>query len=145
MLFGEHLGSYMLQQYWRYGLVFGIAGLVGVLLDRAVVGHGNVEERVEVSAPRQSISAPVESVHSVTKETVNAPAAEVSGPANAKTSPKSLAAILAERDPRQRTSDLETFINSLAPGDYGDALKRLRRIPSTNERDLASRLLVARW
>jgi hypothetical protein len=58
---------------------------------------------------------------------------------------KDLATILAERDRRQRTSDLEAFINNLAPGEYGNALKAIRRMPSTNERDLASRLLVARW
>ena len=60
-------------------------------------------------------------------------------------SSKTLAAILEERDPRQRTSDLEAFINNLGRGDYADALRRIRRIPGSNERDLASRLLVARW
>src|SRR6185312_14944599 len=64
---------------------------------------------------------------------------------SAKTAVKDLATILAERDRRLRMSDLETFINNLAAGDYGNALKAIRRIPSTNERDLASRLLVARW
>jgi hypothetical protein len=58
---------------------------------------------------------------------------------------KSLAMILAERDPRQRTSDLQSYINGLSRSDYADALKRIQRIPGNNERELASRLLVARW
>ena len=66
-------------------------------------------------------------------------------PAFGVTPAKSLDAILAERDPRQRASDLEAFINGLSPSDYADALRRIRKIPGNNERDLASRLLVARW
>src|SRR5262249_44038079 len=71
--------------------------------------------------------------------------AEPSPASIAKTGPKSLAAILEERDRRKRMSDLEALINGLAPNEYGDALRRIRRIPSTNERDLASRLLIAHW
>lgn len=58
---------------------------------------------------------------------------------------KSLNTILAERDPRQRTKDLQAFINGLTRSDFADALKRVQRIPGNNERELASRLLVARW
>jgi hypothetical protein len=58
---------------------------------------------------------------------------------------KSLDAILAEHDVRNRASDLEAYINGLQPAEYADALKRIRRIPGNNERELASRLLVARW
>src|SRR5262249_36508623 len=58
---------------------------------------------------------------------------------------KTLTAILAERDPRQRTSDLETFINGLSGADFANALKAIRKIPGNSERELASRLLVARW
>ncbi len=60
-------------------------------------------------------------------------------------SKKSLEAILAEREPRKRMSDLEAFIGALRPADYADALKRIRRMPGNNERELASRLLISRW
>jgi hypothetical protein len=52
---------------------------------------------------------------------------------------------LAERDPGQRTSDLEAFINGLGPSDFAEALKRLRKIAGSSERELATRLLVVRW
>ena len=60
-------------------------------------------------------------------------------------SKKSLDAILADRDARHRMSNLEAFINGLQPGEYADALKRIRRIPGNNDRELASRLLISRW
>ncbi len=58
---------------------------------------------------------------------------------------KSLDAILADRDPQHRMSNLEAFINGLQPTEYADALKRIRKIPGNNDRELASRLLIARW
>jgi hypothetical protein len=60
-------------------------------------------------------------------------------------SKKSLDAILADRDARQRMGNLEAFINGLQTGEYADALKRIRRIPGNNDRELASRLLISRW
>lgn len=56
-----------------------------------------------------------------------------------------LSTILAERDPRQRINDLEAFINALSESEFADALKGIRKIPRNSERELASRLLVARW
>jgi hypothetical protein len=58
---------------------------------------------------------------------------------------KSLETILADRDARHRMGNLEAFINGLQPREYADALKRIRRIPGNNDRELASRLLVSRW
>lgn len=58
---------------------------------------------------------------------------------------KSLEAILADRDTRHRMGNLEAFINGLRPTEYADALKRIRRIPGNNDRELASRLLLSRW
>ena len=58
---------------------------------------------------------------------------------------KSLDAILGDRDVQHRMSNLEAFINSLKPTEYADALKRIRKIPGNNERELASRLLISRW
>ena len=60
-------------------------------------------------------------------------------------SKKSLDAILADRDARHRMGNLEAFINGLQTGEYADALKRIRRIPGNNDRELASRLLISRW
>lgn len=60
-------------------------------------------------------------------------------------SKKSLEAILADRDSRHRMGNLEAFINALRPTEYSDALKRIRRIPGNNDRELASRLLLSRW
>ena len=57
----------------------------------------------------------------------------------------SLDTILADHDPRQRSRDLQSYINSLEPGQFAAALKRVRQITTSNERELASRLLVARW
>ena len=133
----------MSSQPWRYALIAGIAILVGVVVDRAVVGHGNVPEPAKILTQHQAeptsatISAPP------VKEVAPASTPDVAPSPSVKL--KDLATILAERDRRQRTSDLEAFINNLAPGEYGDALKGIRRMSSTNERDLASRLLVARW
>jgi hypothetical protein len=58
---------------------------------------------------------------------------------------KSLDAILSDRDARHRLSNLEAFINGLKPTEYADALKRIRKIPGNNDRELASRLLISRW
>jgi len=58
---------------------------------------------------------------------------------------KSLDAILGDRDPQHRLSNLEAFINGLQPTEYADALKRIRKIPGNNDRELASRLLISRW
>jgi hypothetical protein len=56
-----------------------------------------------------------------------------------------LDALLAERDPRLRLQQLQAFISSLSTAGYPDALRRIRQITSTNERELASRLLIAQW
>jgi hypothetical protein len=58
---------------------------------------------------------------------------------------KSLDAILGDRDPQHRMSNLEAFINGLQPTEFADALKRIRKIPGYNDRELASRLLISRW
>jgi hypothetical protein len=135
----------MSKQYWRYGWIAGIAVVVGVLLDRALVAHGGVAEPNKVAARHQAESNPVASSTSESTRPRSTTISETAPSPAAKAPIKDLAAILAQQDRRQRMSDLEAFINNLAPGEYGNALKGIRRIPSTNERDLASRLLVARW
>ena len=58
---------------------------------------------------------------------------------------KSLAEILRQRNSRQRAKDLQEFAKTLPLGVIGDALKQLRRTPQNSARELAIRLLVARW
>ena len=77
-------------------------------------------------------------------ETKIGPATKSEPPANASRA-KSLNTILAERDPRQRAKDLQALISGLNRSDFADVLKRVQRIPGNNERELASRLLIARW
>jgi hypothetical protein len=130
---------------FRYGLIIGIAVVVGAVLDRVVVGHGYVAEKSTLPTLQQTESTPAAVAHSSSTSRETAAASDPSPSSGTKAPVKDLATILAERDRRQRMTDLEEFINSLASNEYGDALKRIRRVASTNERDLASRLLVARW
>jgi hypothetical protein len=117
--------------------------ILGALLDRGLGPRRTAPGPSDVSARHNAAGSSPVSQH-VTKakatSTKLSPAASVA-PAKAKT----LDAILAERDLRQRTSDLEAFINGLSSSDFADALRRIQKIPGSNERELASRLLVARW
>lgn len=58
---------------------------------------------------------------------------------------KSLDEILKGRNSHDRTKELEAYVSNLAPSEFGAALKRLRQIPESSARELASRLLVTRW
>ena len=114
----------------------------GVLLDRLWFVAGNasrIEARSQSTSSSQTAKTSAEVAATKDEYDDEAP------PSQAATSKKSLDDILAGRDPRQRTRELEAFINSLGPGDFGAALKRIRQITSSNERELASRLLVAHW
>ncbi len=121
--------------------------LLGVLLDRLVFAHGTAmlpgtprtavkESAAEIAAATASVEKSRDTVGTRTE----APTAAVD-----RASAPSLDSILAQHDPRQRLQDLQAFINTLSPAGYADALKRIRQIVNTNERELASRLLVARW
>ncbi len=70
-------------------------------------------------------------------------AAEAS--AVAPTQKKSLTDILKERNSTERTKDLEEFARSLPSSEFGAALKQLHRMPESSARELALRLLTARW
>ncbi len=125
-----------------YVLILGIAVAGGAVLDRAFNRHSN-------SSAAQPVD-PVASQSVAVKEPV--PEAQTkSAPATTKSEPpstfraKSLNTILAERDPRQRAKDLQALISGLNRSDFADVLKRVQRIPGSNERELASRLLIARW
>lgn len=124
-----------------------VAVLAGILFDRFLLANAGGTPR-EVAPPTQTAA-----------ETTSAAAAATSpdSSAGALLSPtkvphsdaiaarKSLDAILALREPRARTRDLQNYLNALKPGEFPDALKRVRQIAGSNERELASRLLVANW
>lgn len=109
----------------------------------AIVDHGFLAIKSEpLPKPVELVDAP--SVSGSSTADASQEMIAHSSASNAKTK-KSLDSILAERDPRQRMSDIEAFINGLKPAEYADALKRIRKIPGNSDRELASRLLVSRW
>ncbi len=124
-----------------YILIVGAAVAAGAVFDHALSRHSDsvppTDKAVTVSQSTIAANAPE-------PETKPAPAEKPQPPADTLRA-KSLNTILAERDSRQRTKDLQAFINGLTRSDFADALKRVQRIPGTSERELASRLLVARW
>jgi hypothetical protein len=122
----------------RQVLIIGGIFVAGVAIDRAFVATQLTES--PKPATNGSTPAPV---------LAPAPAAPATDfqqfPSSPAQSKKALEAILKETDPRQRMTDLESFINTLKPGEYADALKRIRRLPGSSDRDLASRFLISRW
>lgn len=115
----------------------------------AIVGRGFLANKSETSAKQSEIAdtRPSASASAMTEAPRNnsASSQQVWSSNSLATSKKSLEAILADRDARHRMSNLEAFINGLRPAEYADALKRIRKIPGNNDRELASRLLVSRW
>jgi hypothetical protein len=126
-------------------LIVAAAVIAGVVLDRGLGDqwHAVIGKRWDASAQRAGAgaSSPSSAQSARAVATKKADSSETTSAAPM----KSLDAILAERDRQQRTRDLEAFINGLSPSDFAEALKRVRRIAGNNERELASRLLVARW
>ncbi len=130
----------------RITLVAG-ALLAGVLLDRVILLHRAVpspEPRpIITTAPESASSGVIGATTDSTPLPVVKARRSVSESANV--ARVSLEAVLAGHDPRQRTRELQAYINGLTPHEFGDALQRLRQISGSNERELASRLLVAQW
>jgi hypothetical protein len=129
---------------WTHMLIVAAAFISG-----AIVGRGFFTNQTESSAKQPEM---VDAGPSVSDSpTVEAPrdtvtTAQKVWASTSQTDPKkSLDAILGEHDSRQRMGDLEAFIKGLQPGEYADALKRIRKIPGNNDRELASRLLVSHW
>jgi hypothetical protein len=115
----------------------------------AIIGRGFLAKQDEVSSkpaevaevlPSSSVSPMVETAQDRSM-TQRRPWSSKASDA----SKKSLETILSDRDARHRIGNLEAFINGLQTGEYADALKRIRRIPGNNDRELASRLLISRW
>ncbi len=118
---------------------------MGILVDRfllpRVSDSANASPRGEERAGAEPGDAKRESVTSA-----QADAEEVSAAAeNASADQPTLDAILALTDRGRRTRALQAYINRLSPTEFAGALQSLGRITSTNERELASRLLVAAW
>lgn len=59
--------------------------------------------------------------------------------------PDALAGILTDGNSSERLHALTDFIDHLAPGDFAAAMLVARKLPGGPDRDLATRLLVARW
>ncbi len=125
--------------------LLGAALITGAVLDRILIAN-----RVQDLRPTPTVAIASENSNSFvgaappassspgrTESYLTSPSPDVTRP--------SLESILAERDPRQRTRELQSYINSLQPREYADAIKRVRQITGSNERELASRLLVAQW
>ena len=114
----------------------------------AVVDHAFVRKANPSSTPAAEASASESSASGSTalpaEPVKNAPPKKPEA-VKAADRAKPLNAILAERDPGQRKKDLEAFINGLKRADFADALKQIQRIPGSNERELAARLLISRW
>ncbi len=126
-----------------YILIVGAAVATGAVFDHALNRHSNSVPAADNAA---AVSQPTIAANQTAPEPETKPVlAENPQPPADTLRAKSLNTILAERDPRQRTKDLQAFINGLTRSDFADALKRVQRIPGNNERELASRLLVARW
>ena len=117
-----------------------LAFIIGAAVDRAIVSGKNASAPAKRPMNVASQSGPQPNAAQVLAAAPSSRSAATGGAAK-----KSLDAILSERDRRQRTTDLENYINNLQLADYGAALKRIRRMPGNNDRELASRLLVARW
>lgn len=123
--------------------------IAAAFIGGAIVDHGFLAKQSKPS-PKQTEIVDARSPVSVSPiveahRDISASSQKLGSSTSSVTSKKSLDAILAERDSRQRMGDLEAFISGLQPAEYADALKRIRRIPGNNDRDLASRLLVSRW
>lgn len=88
------------------------------------------------SAQPQSVElAPAAGASSQNSDSTSKPAA----------SKKSLAQIVKGANSGNRTKELEEFAKNIASSEIGDALKQLRQMPDGSARELALRLLIARW
>jgi hypothetical protein len=126
------------------------AVLLGALLDRLVFVSSwrSSSSDLRTPIPENAASAPADSAP--LRSSSKAPAAKRDSrsddsPSASGGSESTLDVILDQRDSRQRLRALQDFINNLPVSGYADALKRIRQITSSNERELASRLLVAQW
>lgn len=125
----------------RQILIIGGIFIAGVAIDRAFVATQHsaaMKPANKVAVSTTALPPPSDNRTTTASETDQF----ASSTAQSK---KELEAILNDTDPRQRMKELESFIGTLKPGEYADALKRIRRVPGSSDRELASRLLISRW
>jgi hypothetical protein len=125
-------------------LIVAAAFLIGAAVDHGFFGRQSEPPLKQAAMVDAHPSVPVSPALEEPRNFIASSQKLWSSTANA-ASKKSLDAIIAEHDSRQRMGDLEAFIGGLQPGEYADALKRIRQIPGNNDRELASRLLISRW
>ena len=125
-------------------MIIGVAIAAGAVIDRVFLHQSDRPKQLKTEAPPPIVAnspapdkAPVAAAPVVRSSAASAAATMARK--------KSLAAILAELDPLQRTTDLEAFVNGLSSAEFAEALKGIRKIAGNSERELASRLIVARW
>jgi hypothetical protein len=113
----------------------------------AIVGRGFLVKQSEGPKALENVDAPSVSASPMveTAQDRSTSAQQLWSSKSRLASKKSLDAILGDHDAQHRMSNLEAFINGLQPTEYADALKRIRKIPGSNDRELASRLLISRW
>lgn len=125
----------------RQALIIGGIFIAGVAIDRAFVATQSTPSTKQDADKL----APVPMVTTATTSPTPSGLELQQFSSSQGQSKKALEAILKENDPRQRMADLQSFINTLKPGEYADALKSIRRLPGSSDRDLASRFLISRW
>ena len=130
----------------RFNLTYVIIGMAA-FIGGAMVGRGFLARPNEPASKSSAVAeaGPSVSASPMVEAAQEKSAQQLWSSKASAASKKSLDAILADRDARNRMGNLETFINGLKTQEYADALKRIRRIPNNNDRELASRLLISRW
>ncbi len=120
-----------------------IAIASSALLAGAAFGHWGVPSvRIETAAVVRPSVSPNDSLTNSTPAATPPAAATSSAPHS---DPTALAGLLRERGGSAHLRALTDFVDHLAPGDFAATLFATRQRPRSAERDLAARLLVARW
>jgi hypothetical protein len=128
----------------QIALVIG-ALVVGVLLDRFVLAaNAPARAQTNTAAEQTSTRTNVQVANSSRPNESSQPRS-AGEQQNATRATGNLETVLANRDPRERLRELQAYIGTIPPNGFADALKRLRLITSSSERELASRLLIAHW
>src|SRR5947209_4502277 len=125
----------------RQVMIIGGSFLAGAAIDRAFVATQRTASPNEESKVAPAVATFTAATRNPTTNEIESQQFSTA-PAPTK---KALETILNETDPRQRLTDLPAFISTLKPGQYADALRRIRNLPGSSDRDLAIRLLVSSW
>jgi hypothetical protein len=121
-----------------------VALLLGGVIGHAMIGGGN-SSPLAVKANSETVtskSAAKLADRPLTPAASTGSSTDAAAPAAMR---KSLDQIMKGRNSSERTKELEDFAGNIAPSDIGAALKELHKMPEGSTRELAERLLVARW